>query len=247
MLLDLAERQRIDFGRMSILDLAEQFVAAMARLADRVTLEQRADWLVLATRLVLLRSCLLFPDSPESAAAAEQDAAAELRRLDDLAAMRAAGVWLQQRPQRWAGRSAPSRLARLFGRPLAAVHLRACSAWSSRSTATRAVTRQSPTPEHVPQRWKKRPHLQRFERNLLRQSEGALAPHIGEHRGVRQVVEINRPIALMIREAAENRGHAIGPMRRIVVDPAASCAGVRLTGPQQNSERSASAHQPSAC
>jgi hypothetical protein len=98
-LLDLAERQRIDFGRMSILELAEQFVAAMARLADRVTLEQRADWLVLATRLVLLRSRLLFPDSPESAAAAEQDAAAELRRLDDLAAMRAAGVWLQQRPQ----------------------------------------------------------------------------------------------------------------------------------------------------
>ena len=68
-LLDLAERQRIDFGRMSILELAEQFVAAMARLADRVTLEQRADWLVLATRLVLLRSRLLFPDSPESAAA----------------------------------------------------------------------------------------------------------------------------------------------------------------------------------
>jgi segregation and condensation protein A len=99
LLLDLAERQRIDIGRMSILDLAEQFVAAMARLADRVTLEQRADWLVLATRLVLLRSRLLFPDSPEAAAAAAQDAAAELRRLDDLAAMRAAGVWLQQRPQ----------------------------------------------------------------------------------------------------------------------------------------------------
>jgi segregation and condensation protein A len=98
-LLDLAERQRIDFGRMSILELAEQFIAAMARLADRVTLEQRADWLVLATRLVLLRSRLLFPDSPEAAAAAEQDAAAELRRLDGLAAMRAAGVWLQQRPQ----------------------------------------------------------------------------------------------------------------------------------------------------
>jgi segregation and condensation protein A len=97
-LLDLAERQRIDFGRMSILELAEQFLAAMARLADRVTLEQRADWLVLATRLVLLRSRLLFPDSPEAAATAEQDAAAELCRLKDMVAMRAAGVWLTQRP-----------------------------------------------------------------------------------------------------------------------------------------------------
>jgi len=35
LLLDLAERQRIDFGRMSVRDLAEQFVAAMERLASR--------------------------------------------------------------------------------------------------------------------------------------------------------------------------------------------------------------------
>ena len=36
LLLDLAERQRIDFGRMSVLALAEQFVAAFEQLADRV-------------------------------------------------------------------------------------------------------------------------------------------------------------------------------------------------------------------
>jgi segregation and condensation protein A len=41
LLLDLAERQRIDFGRMSVLDLAEQFVAAMDRLVGRVPLERR--------------------------------------------------------------------------------------------------------------------------------------------------------------------------------------------------------------
>ncbi|WP_284943624.1 segregation and condensation protein A [Acidisoma cladoniae] len=99
LLLDLAERQRIDFGRMSVRDLAEQFVAAMERLVGRVSLERRADWLVLATRLVLLRSRLLFPASPEAAIAAEQDAAAEVRRLEEMVFVRAAASWLTARPQ----------------------------------------------------------------------------------------------------------------------------------------------------
>jgi len=99
LLLDLAVRQQIDLGRMSVLVLAEQFVATWERLAGRVTLEQRADWLVMATRLVLLRSRLLFPESPEAATEAERDAAAELRRIDELARMRAAASWLQARPQ----------------------------------------------------------------------------------------------------------------------------------------------------
>jgi segregation and condensation protein A len=98
LLLDLAERQRIDFGRMSILALAEQFVAAMAQFGGRVAIERRADWLVMATRLVLLRSRLLFPESPAAAAAAERDAASELRRIDDLAELRAAAAWLGARP-----------------------------------------------------------------------------------------------------------------------------------------------------
>jgi segregation and condensation protein A len=99
LLLDLAERQRINFGRMSILDLAEQFVAAVERLVGKVALERRADWHVLAARLVLLRSRLMFPGSPEEAASAERDAAAELRRLEAMAFVRAASSWLQARPQ----------------------------------------------------------------------------------------------------------------------------------------------------
>ncbi len=98
LLLDLAERQRIDLGRMSILDLAEQFVAALRQLGDRVATERKADWLVMATRLVLLRSRLLFPESPAAAEAARRDAAAELRRIDALARMRAAAAWLDSRP-----------------------------------------------------------------------------------------------------------------------------------------------------
>ncbi len=37
LLLDLAERQRFDLSRNSELDLVEQFVAAMDRLAGRMT------------------------------------------------------------------------------------------------------------------------------------------------------------------------------------------------------------------
>jgi segregation and condensation protein A len=99
LLLDLAERQRIDFGRMSILDLAEQFVVAMERFARGVPLERRADWLVLATRLVLLRSRLLFPENPKEQQQAEEAAAAEINRLEELALVRAAAGWLSNRPQ----------------------------------------------------------------------------------------------------------------------------------------------------
>jgi segregation and condensation protein A len=113
LLLDLAERQRIDLGRMSVLALAEQFVAALEQLADRVAIEPRADWLVMATRLVLLRSRLLFPESPGAAEAAQRDAATELRRIDDLAEVRAAAAWLGEQPalgEDVFARGAPDRL-----------------------------------------------------------------------------------------------------------------------------------------
>lgn len=98
LLLDLAERQRIDLGRLSLLTLVEQFLAAFDQLRDRVALERRADWLVMATRLVLLRSRLLFPENPGAAQDAEQDAAIALRRLDDLVDMRPVMAWLNGRP-----------------------------------------------------------------------------------------------------------------------------------------------------
>ena len=99
LLLDLAERQRFDLGRISVLDLVEQFVAAMDALTRRVTPERQAGWLVLATQLVLLRSRLMLPASPAKAQDAEQDAAAEALRLVERLRMRAAVVWLEARPQ----------------------------------------------------------------------------------------------------------------------------------------------------
>jgi segregation and condensation protein A len=98
LLLDLAERQRIDLSRIPLADLVEQFLAALAHLAERTPIERRAEWVVLAARLLQLRSRLLFPADPAEAAAAAQDAAAELARLRTLAQMRAAAAWLEDRP-----------------------------------------------------------------------------------------------------------------------------------------------------
>jgi segregation and condensation protein A len=99
LLLDLAERQRIDLGQMSIMALAEQFAVALEALGGRVPIERRADWVVLATRLVLLRTRLLFPASPEAAADAEREAQAEIQRIEEMQVMRAAVAWLLARPQ----------------------------------------------------------------------------------------------------------------------------------------------------
>ena len=99
LLLDLAERQRIDLGRISILQLVEQFLAGMTQLERHVSLERRADWLVMATRLLLLRSRLLFPANPRSAAEAAQEAHSEAHRLEQMMLVRAAATWLEQRPQ----------------------------------------------------------------------------------------------------------------------------------------------------
>jgi segregation and condensation protein A len=62
-LLDLAERQRLDWRRLSIVDLIAQRVTAVQHFASRIALERRADWLVLASRLVLRHARLLVPAS----------------------------------------------------------------------------------------------------------------------------------------------------------------------------------------
>ena len=54
---------------------------------------------MLAARLVLLRSRLLFPANPVEEADAEREAEHEVARLRELNFIRAAGAWLQARPQ----------------------------------------------------------------------------------------------------------------------------------------------------
>lgn len=99
LLLDLAERQRIDLGQVSILALAEQFVAELEGRLRATPIERRADWLIVAARLLLLRSRLLFPATSEAAADAAREAALEVQRIEATRLVRATAAWLEARPQ----------------------------------------------------------------------------------------------------------------------------------------------------
>ena len=98
-LLEMVRRQRVDLGRLSILSLTDQLVAAIESGGGRIPLERRGDWLVMASQLLLLKAQLLAPTSPEEAEDARAAAARRLELLDELARMRAGADWLAARPQ----------------------------------------------------------------------------------------------------------------------------------------------------
>ncbi|MFH5927007.1 segregation and condensation protein A [Roseomonas sp. SXEYE002] len=98
-LLEMVRRQRVDLGRLSILTLTDQLVDAIEDGGGRIPLERRADWLVMASQLLLLKAQLLAPASPEAAEEAGAEARRRLELLDELARMREAADWLAARPQ----------------------------------------------------------------------------------------------------------------------------------------------------
>ncbi len=100
LLLTLARTQKVDLRRLSILQLAEQYLAFI-QSARRLQIDLAADYLVMAAWLAYLKSRLLLPDPP---ADDDEPAAAELEallvhRLRRLAAMRRAAAQLLERPQ----------------------------------------------------------------------------------------------------------------------------------------------------
>ena len=98
LLLDLARDQKVDLKRISILALAEQYLAFIER-ADRLQLELAADYLVMAAWLAYLKSRLLPPDPPpEDEPSAVELAEALKFRLLRLGAMQDSGRALFSRP-----------------------------------------------------------------------------------------------------------------------------------------------------
>ncbi|MFK4046430.1 MAG: segregation/condensation protein A [Azospirillum brasilense] len=98
-LLELARAQKVDLGRLSIVALVDQYVAAVEAPGARATLAERGDWLIAASWLVLLKSKLLVqaedePEVPEAERLREGLVRAEQRRQ-----ARALAGWLERRPQ----------------------------------------------------------------------------------------------------------------------------------------------------
>ncbi|MFN3689253.1 segregation and condensation protein A [Salinarimonas sp.] len=99
LLLDLARRQKVDLREISILALAEQYIAFVEE-ARRLRLELAADYLVMAAWLAFLKSRLLLPEPPKPDEPSAEDLAValaeRLRRLDEI---RAAAKALEARPR----------------------------------------------------------------------------------------------------------------------------------------------------
>jgi segregation and condensation protein A len=99
LLLELARRQKIDLHRISILALAEQYLAFIEE-ARRMRLELAADYLVMAAWLAYLKSRLLLPEPPKPEEPHGGDLAAALAlRLRRLDAIREAARRLGDRAQ----------------------------------------------------------------------------------------------------------------------------------------------------
>ncbi|MBV8777054.1 MAG: segregation/condensation protein A [Alphaproteobacteria bacterium] len=99
LLLALAREQKVDLARISILALADQYLAFIAD-QRRLQLEIAADYLVMAAWLAYLKSRLLLPEPPdeESGPSAVELADALAHRLRLVEAMQRAGAALMARP-----------------------------------------------------------------------------------------------------------------------------------------------------
>ena len=98
-LLALAREQKVDLSRLSILHLAEQYLA-FVRAARERHLDLAADYLVMAAWLAFLKSRLLLPvpQADDEPSGAEMAAALQFQ-LQRLEAMRTAGQGLMERPR----------------------------------------------------------------------------------------------------------------------------------------------------
>jgi segregation and condensation protein A len=99
LLLTLARQQKVDLAKISILALADQYLAFIEE-ARKLRLELAADYLVMAAWLAYLKSRLLLPEQHEPDGISAEDMATALaQRLRRLEAIRHVAEQLLGRPQ----------------------------------------------------------------------------------------------------------------------------------------------------
>src|SRR3982074_1197130 len=99
LLLTLARQQKVDLAKISVLALAEQYLAFIEE-ARKIRLELAADYLVMAAWLAYLKSRLLLPAHARDLGPSAEDMANALAlRLQRLEAIRVAADQLNARPQ----------------------------------------------------------------------------------------------------------------------------------------------------
>lgn len=97
LLLNLSRVQKVDLLQISVLELADQYLAFVEQ-ARALRIELAADYLVMAAWLAYLKSRLLLPPDPEAEGPSAEDMAAHLAfQLERLNAMREAAARLMAR------------------------------------------------------------------------------------------------------------------------------------------------------
>ena len=97
LLLTLSRTQKVDLMQISVLELADQYLAFVEE-ARALRIELAADYLVMAAWLAFLKSRLLLPPDPEEEGPSAEDLAAHLAfQLERLNAMRDASARLMGR------------------------------------------------------------------------------------------------------------------------------------------------------
>ena len=100
LLLTLSRTQKVDLRKISVLALAEQYLAFIER-AKTLRIELAADYLVMAAWLAFLKSRLLLPPDPTDDGPSGEELAAHLAfQLERLEAMREAAAKLMARDQK---------------------------------------------------------------------------------------------------------------------------------------------------
>jgi segregation and condensation protein A len=106
LLLDLARRQKVDLAKISVLDLAEQYLQFIETIREK-RIEIAADYLVMAAWLAYLKSRLMVPSTESDDEPTGEMMAALLQfRLKRLEAMRRAAGQLMNMPRLGVGRFA---------------------------------------------------------------------------------------------------------------------------------------------
>ena len=100
LLLTLSRTQKVDLRRISVLQLAEQYLVFVDR-AKKLRIELAADYLVMAAWLAFLKSRLLLPPDPTEDGPSGEELAAHLAfQLERLQAMRESAARLMARDQK---------------------------------------------------------------------------------------------------------------------------------------------------
>ncbi len=98
-LLTLARTQKVDLRKISVLELAVQYLEFVEQ-AKKLRIELAADYLVMAAWLAFLKSRLLLPPDPRDEGPSAEELAAHLAfQLERLEAMRRAAAKLMARDQ----------------------------------------------------------------------------------------------------------------------------------------------------